>query len=88
MISIIQAIQHLLPEAQCAVVGIPQTKEEYLASMSWLDDRPMPTWEQVQDAMPVVQAQQEAEEAAKASGRRKIAEASGLTPHEMAALGL
>lgn len=56
--------------------------------LTWLADTAKPTEAEIAAAWPLAQAEADAREAARQSARLKIAESSGLTPEEMAALGI
>jgi len=49
-------IRFLVPGAQCAVYGEVSNADEYVAQVTWLDDRPQPTWEAIQTARPAAEA--------------------------------
>lgn len=56
--------------------------------LTWLSDTPKPTEAEIAAAFPEAQAQTDKIAADRQSGLQKMATASGLTPEEMAALGL
>ena len=43
-----------MPNAQCVCTGEPADEIEYEQSVTWLDKRPQPTWEDVEAARPNV----------------------------------
>jgi hypothetical protein len=49
---LIEVLQYLVPGAEMVVVGEPQNKTEYAAQVTWLDERPQPSWAQVQASIP------------------------------------
>lgn len=51
-------ILEAVPNAKFVLHGIPTTATEYAANLEWLDDRPKPTWKQLQDAKPAFEAAQ------------------------------
>lgn len=61
--------------------------EDYDNLLLWEHDAPKPTAEAVKAAAPLGAQEREAKAAAATSARQKIADASGLTPEEIAALG-
>jgi hypothetical protein len=55
---LIQVIQYLVPKAECAIYGEPTTADEYVEQVTWLDDRPQPTWADIEAARPAAEVAQ------------------------------
>lgn len=51
----IDVIQYLVPRAECVIVGEPTTADEYVAQVAWHDDRPQPTWADIEAARPAAE---------------------------------
>lgn len=75
-------LEYLRPGEEYALDG------ESYTGLHWLAGTTKPTEHDLAAAEKDALAAAEAKAAAAASGRRKIAETSGLTPEEMAALGI
>ena len=52
MITTIELIQHLVPNAETIITGEPSSEMEYNNQVQWLDDRPQPSWSDLQAARP------------------------------------
>jgi len=52
---LLQIIQHLVPNAELAMVGEPGNADEYAAQVTWLDPRPQPTWADLEAARPAAE---------------------------------
>jgi len=50
-----QIIQYLVPNAELVMSGEPSNETEYLAHVTWLDDRPQPTWAEIESARPAAE---------------------------------
>lgn len=50
MITLIEIIQHLVPNAVLTVYGEPSSESEYLNNVIWQDERDQPSWEEVINA--------------------------------------
>lgn len=55
---LIDIIDYLVPGAICVIVGEPTTAGEYAEQVTWLDDRPQPTWADIQTARPTAETAQ------------------------------
>ena len=47
-------LRHLVPQSEFAYSGEPTTEKEYKEQVTWLDDRPQPTWKDIQAARATV----------------------------------
>jgi hypothetical protein len=54
----IKLIRYLVPNAQCVIAGDPKTEVEYVAQVTWLDERPQPTWAELEAARPAAETAQ------------------------------
>ena len=83
-------IEALVPAAQYFGSTNENTKTAF-DDLNWLDDRPKPTWKQVQDAYEALSDEIKfpdiAQAEAKAAAQAKLA-ALGLTVEDLQALGL
>lgn len=48
----ITLIQYVVPGAECVVMGEPKNAKQYAKQVVWHDDRPQPTWAELQEARP------------------------------------
>lgn len=55
MTMLLDIIRYLVPDAECHYTGEPETVEEYNAQFVWLDDRPQPSWADIETAAPIVE---------------------------------
>jgi hypothetical protein len=90
MTDVALGIEALVPTAEYFGSTTANTKECF-DNLNWLDTRPKPTWEQVQDAYNAlpeeVKNPEIARAQAKATAESKLA-ALGLTTNDLRALGL
>jgi len=56
--TLIQLIQFLIPNAELSVIGQPSTADEYAEQVTWFDDRPQPTWADIEAARPAAEVAQ------------------------------
>lgn len=83
-----KALTHIHPGAEFVLVGIPSTATEYANALTWLDQRPKPTWKQVSDALAAMDAEAAAKLAQREAVIAALAAAAGLGVDEVkAALG-
>ena len=47
---LIEIIRHLVKDADVVIIGEPQTEADYQKNVIWRDERPQPSWQQIQDA--------------------------------------
>ena len=52
---LVNILRHLVPGAEFAYSGEPTTEKEYKESVTWLDERPQPTWKEIQAAQATVE---------------------------------
>jgi hypothetical protein len=90
MIDVALAIEALLPAAEYFGSTTANTKECF-DDLNWLDERPKPTWKQLEDAydsLPdAIKNPEQAKLEAKTAAQTKLA-ALGLTAEDLKALGL
>ena len=55
--STFDVIRSLVAGAQISVSGNPQNESEYAAQVQWLDDRPQPSWAEVQAHRPTAETE-------------------------------
>jgi len=48
-------LYHLVSDSQFTIIGDPSTEQEYANQVIWHDDRPQPSWADVESARPTVQ---------------------------------
>jgi hypothetical protein len=56
--NLLHLIQHVTPSAQCVIVGEPANANEYATAVTWLDERPQPTWAELEAARPAAETAQ------------------------------
>jgi len=49
---LIDSIFYLVPKAQVVIVGEPANADEYQSQVEWRDERPQPSWAEIQNAKP------------------------------------
>ena len=49
---LLDVIRWLVADAECAIIGEPSNADEYSAQVTWYDDRPQPTWDEIEAARP------------------------------------
>jgi hypothetical protein len=74
---LIEEIQYLVPNAECVIVGEPTDEAEYAAQVTWMDDRPQPSWSDLETARPQFEIDQAN---AQAQRNRRVAYASESDP--------
>jgi hypothetical protein len=47
---LLNTIRYLRPNPDCVIVGEPANAKEYADQVEWRDDRPQPTWQQIENA--------------------------------------
>ncbi len=75
------AIEKIYLDAQYFGSTAENTKDEF-DNLNWQDERPKPTWNQIQNSWVAYQTTQEAEAATKATQRQAILDRLGLTSEE------
>ena len=50
-----EILRYLVPASEFSYVGEPTTETEYQENVTWQDQRPQPSWAQVQAAKPAVE---------------------------------
>ena len=48
-------LKHLVPNADFSYIGEPTNNDEYNKNVTWHDDRPQPSWDEIKAAKPVVE---------------------------------
>jgi hypothetical protein len=81
MIDVALAIEALLPAAEYFGSTTDNTKKCF-DDLNWLDERPKPTWKQVQDAWVDLEPKLIAEAETKAASKQAILNRIGLTVDE------
>jgi hypothetical protein len=52
---IVQILQWLVQDPEMSVRGEPTTAAQYEQQVTWLDDRPQPTWAEIEAARPAAE---------------------------------
>jgi hypothetical protein len=47
---LLDTIRYVVPNAELVMRGEPTNADEYVAQVTWLDDRPQPTWSELEAA--------------------------------------
>ena len=81
MIDVAMGIEALLPAAEYFGSTTDNTKKCF-DDLNWIDERPKPTWKQVQDAWNDLEPKLIAEAEAKAAAKQAILDRIGLTADE------
>jgi hypothetical protein len=81
MIDVAMGIEALLPAAEYFGSTTDNTKKCF-DDLNWIDERPKPTWKQVQDAWLALEPKLIAEAEAKAASKQAILDRLGLTADE------
>ena len=81
-VNIAQTLLYLRPGEEWTLDG------DTYDGLTWLSNTAKPTEAEITNAAPAAQLAADAQAAARQSGLTKLAKASGLTPDELAALGL
>ena len=55
MADLLTTIQYLVPLAQLSCIGTPNDEHEYQTMVTWEDDRPQPTWAEIEAARPAAE---------------------------------
>ena len=71
-------IRHLVPDAKLVMNGEPSNETEYTQNVQWHDDRPQPTWDEIQAAQPNVETNLRNEQAKRARAQEFRSESDPL----------
>lgn len=71
-------IRHLVPDAKFVMNGDPSNETEYTQNVQWHDDRPQPTWNEIQAAQSNVETKLRNEQAKQARAQAFRTEADPL----------
>jgi hypothetical protein len=55
---LLELLQYLLPDAAVVIRGNPATETEYVAQVDWFDERPQPTWADIEAGRPAAETAQ------------------------------
>lgn len=55
MMKVHKILSHLVPNSEYVVRGQVTTEQQYLDQVEWLDERPQPTWAEIEAARPTVE---------------------------------